>query len=391
MVFLSNQIILKKNVLLKNKIKFNHYENSTLILKKIAIIGTVGLPSNYGGFETLTHNITKKLNQKFNFTVYCSSKSYSNKLESFNDCKLHYINLDANGIGSIIYDIRSIIHAQKKSDILLILGVSGCIVLPFIRLISNKKIILNIDGIEWKRQKWGIFAKWFLELSEKIGVRFSNEIIGDNRVIVDYINNRYNKKANLIAYGSDHVTKMKISSLLKKKYSFLSNSYALKVCRIEPENNIEMILKAFSKLSGKDLVLIGNWKKSDFGKKMISMYSCYDNIHMLESIYDQNILNQLRSNCEIYIHGHSAGGTNPSLVEAMFLGLPAFCYDVNFNIETTENSALYFKSSDGLINLIKSISKEEKKQLGNRMEEIAQNRYNWSIISNQYSQLFEKY
>ena len=359
--------------------------------KKVAIIGTVGLPANYGGFETLVENLTKKPYQDFDITVYCSAKSYSNKLKTYNTCRLHYINLSANGIQSIVYDIRAILHAIKYSDILLILGVSGCIILPFIKLFSNKKIIVNIDGVEWKRQKWNGLAKWFLKLSEHFAVKSADAVISDNKVIQDYVRITYDKNSHLIAYGGDHCGSIPLSNETLKKHPFLSSKYAFKVCRIEPENNIEMILEAFSKEDSLPLVIIGNWDNSTFGSQMRLKYQDFKNLFMLEPIYNQDILNQIRSNCYLYIHGHSAGGTNPSLVEAMSLGVPTLCYDINYNFETTEGATLYFKSSDDLINLIKSTGQEELKQIGVKMKDIAKKSYTWSIISKQYEELFQKY
>jgi len=359
--------------------------------KKIAVIGTVGIPAKYGGFETLVEYITKEIYQDFDITIYCSAKSYSEKLETYNNCKLHYINLEANGMQSILYDIRAIFHALKYADVLLILGVSGCIILPFIKLFFKKKIIVNIDGLEWKRQKWNGIAKWFLKLSERFAVKAADAIVGDNKVIKDYVGQTYGKKAHLIAYGGDHCSTRPLSQKTLKKYPFLNAQYAFKVCRIEPENNIEMILEAFAQADKIPLVLIGNWNNSAFGRQIKSEYQDFETIYLLDPIYDQDILNEIRSNCFVYIHGHSAGGTNPSLVEAMSLGLPTICYDINYNVETTENSALYFKSSVDLINLIKLINQKEIKQIGGRMKDIARNKYRWSIISNQYMQLFEKY
>lgn len=359
--------------------------------KKIAILGTVGLPSNYGGFETLTEYLTKDLGTYFNITVFCSSSSYKTKLKTHNNAKLKYIPLKANGIQSILYDIVSIFYALLFADTLLILGVSGCIVLPIVKLISKKKIIVNIDGLEWKRAKWGKGAKWFLKLSERFAVKSAEAIISDNKVIQDYVRKTYEKNAHLITYGGDHCSIKPLSHIILKKYPFLNAKYAFKVCRIEPENNIEIILEAFSKEDSLPLVIIGNWDNSTFGSQMKLKYQDFKNLFMLEPIYNQDILNEIRSNCYFYIHGHSAGGTNPSLVEAMFLGLPTLCYDINYNVETTEGATLYFKSSDDLINLIKSTGQEELKQIGVKMKNIAQKSYTWSIISKQYEELFQKY
>ncbi len=357
-------------------------------MKNINIIGTVGIPAKYGGFETLTEYLTKNLYDKYDMTIYCSSKSYDKKLETHNNAKLKYVNLNANGVQSIPYDIISIFSSLKFADTLLILGVSGCIVLPFVRLFSKKRIIVNIDGLEWKRDKWGKGAKWFLKYSEKLAVKYADEVVTDNKVIQEYVKSEYNKESTLIAYGADHVTKETMSNELKSKYPFLNEKYAFKVCRIEPENNIHVILEAFEEYSALNLVIIGNWANSEYGVKLKEKYNDVANIYLLDPIYDQQILNQIRSNCHIYMHGHSAGGTNPSLVEAMYLELPIFAYGIQYNRETTQNRALYFDDKDGLIKLLKSTDKETLQKIATDMKTVAEKNYTWQKISEQYSKLF---
>lgn len=357
--------------------------------KKLAIVGTVGIPAKYGGFETLTEYITKDLNEEYDITVFCSSKSYEEKIERHNNCHLEYINLNANGVQSIPYDILSLIKALRFADTILILGVSGCISLPFLKLFSKKtKLVTNIDGLEWKRDKWNKYAKWFLKFSEKLAVKYSDVVVADNKVIQDYVLSEYGAKSELIAYGADHVNKMDISNELLEQYPFLNNKYAFTVCRIEPENNIHMILKALSKKEDLTFVIIGNWDSSSYGKNLKYKYSKYKNIEIIDPIYDQNILDQIRSNCYIYLHGHSAGGTNPSLVEAMSLSLPIFAYAINYNKETTGFKAKYFNSSIELIKLLDKIDKDALDTISKDMKEIADRKYTWKTISNQYSELF---
>tara|TARA_B100000787_G_C16197031_1_gene301682 strand:+ start:4339 stop:5415 length:1077 start_codon:yes stop_codon:yes gene_type:complete len=356
--------------------------------KKVAIIGTVGIPAKYGGFETLAEYLTKNLGTKYNTTVYCSLKNYDSKQDRHNNAKLEYINLKANGVQSILYDIISIFKSLKDSDVLLILGVSGCLVLPFVKLISKEKIIVNIDGLEWKRGKWGKFAKWFLKFSEKIAVKYADEIVTDNKVITDYVYSEYGINSNLIAYGADHVTKESLDYKFIQNYPFTKKSYAFKVCRIEPENNIHIILEAFSKLPEKEIICIGNWSNSDYGKKLYSKYKTFKNINLLNPIYDQKILNQFRSNASIYIHGHSAGGTNPSLVEAMYLGLPIYAYGINYNIETTSNKAAYFNNVEELVLLLRRQDEETLKINGKNMKLEALERYTWEIVTDKYANLF---
>jgi len=355
---------------------------------KVAIIGIVGIPAKYGGFETLTEYLTKNLATNYDMTVYCSSKEYDRKLLEHNNAKLNYINLRANGIQSIPYDIVSIFKSLKNSDILLILGVSGCIILPVIKRISKNKIIVNIDGLEWKREKWGKFARWFLKFSEKIAVKCADEIITDNKVITDYVKSEYGASSHLIAYGADHVTNESFDGELIEKHSFVRSDYTFKVCRIEPENNIHIILDAFSELPDHNIVIVGNWNNSEYGKELKIKHEQFKNIHLLDPIYNQKTLNQLRSNCSVYIHGHSAGGTNPSLVEAMQLGLPVFTYGIQYNKETTKGKAAYFDNKEDLISLLNNTDRKDLNLIGTNMNLIAKELYTWKYISQAYGDLF---
>jgi len=170
----------------------------------ISIIGTAGIPARYGGFETLAENLVKNKTEGIEYTVFCSEKLYQEKQKSYLNAKLRYINLNANGISSIFYDFISML-LSLRSDAMLILGVSGSLFLPFIRLIYRGRIITNIDGIEWKRDKWNKIARYILRISEKSAVRFSDAVICDNQGIVDYITETYKRESVLIEYGADHV------------------------------------------------------------------------------------------------------------------------------------------------------------------------------------------
>lgn len=358
--------------------------------KRVAVIGTVGLPAKYGGFETFADYLSRYISEKFTLTVYCSAKSYVEKSGMYNRAKLEYIPLKATGIQSIPYDILSLIYAVKKNDVLLVLGSSGAIILPFISRIFKKRIIFNMAGLEWKRSKWNKLARWFLKFSEEIAVKSSNVIVVDNKGLQDYIMETYNVESKVIAYGGDQAIKIAMSEEIKNEYSFLQFPYAIAVARIQPDNNIDMILEAFLKLPDKQLVFIGNWDFSEYGRMLKERYKNSNHIYLLDPIYDLAILDQFRSNCSLYIHGHSAGGTNPSLVEAMHLELPIVCYDVNFNRYTTENEAIYFNSSDDLSSKIILIdgNLEEKQRIALKMKEIAAHIYTWKYIINEYEKLF---
>jgi glycosyltransferase involved in cell wall biosynthesis len=359
---------------------------------KVAIIGTVGLPAKYGGFETLAEHLVTQLSDQFDFTVYCSQKKYKKEeqVKNYKGAKLKYIPLEANGVQSIPYDTISILHAVFTSDVLLILGVAGAWILPFVRLFSNKKIIISIDGIEWKRDKWSMPAKLYLWWAEKIAVRFSHIDISDNESIQDYTALRYETLSRVIEYGADHTLKVKPTLQDIEKYPFLENEYAVKVCRIEPENNVHLVLEAFRIQQQMQLVIVGNWNNSDYGKQLKETYQSIANITLFDPIYNQREIDLIRGNATLYIHGHSAGGTNPSLVEAMYLRLPVLAFKVSYNITTTENKAIYFSTSKELIQQLNAFTVEQEHDLKDEMKAIANRRYTWKVIAKQYELLIQE-
>jgi len=343
----------------------------------VSIIGTVGVPANYGGFESLVENL---LPFDKDVLIYCSSKAYDKKQVKYKGAKLCYIPLNANGVQSVLYDTLSLLHSFlfTRND-LLILGVSGAIFLPVIRLFSKRKIITNIDGLEWKRDKWGTLARKFLKFSEKVAVNYSHVVIADNKGIADHVADEYSVKAEVIAYGGDH-------ALLNKKLPKVKSN-ALALCRIEPENNVEMILEAFAQLPEKEITFIGNWERSEFGRKLKRQYQKYSNISITDPIYDLDELFDIRAKCDVYIHGHSAGGTNPSLVEMMFFEKTIFCFDCIYNRSTTEDKALFFSSASDIIHMLRK-TEYDPSQVGLALFGIADRKYRWKYIKARYLALF---
>lgn len=291
---------------------------------KVAIIGTVGVPANYGGFETLVEQLVRhNSSDEIQYAVYCSKKSYDEERWVYHGAKTEYVGLNANGMQSIPYDILSLVKAARNSDVILVLGVSGCAFLPIFRLFSKKKLVINIDGLEHRRDKWNKWARRFLKFSEKQAVKYGDVIITDNKGITDYVMEEYGKPSELIAYGGDHVLTYPDEELVgrtMKEYGIEKDKYAMALCRIEPENNVHTILEAFENAK-KRLIFIGNWNKSEYGRNLAEKYKNSEYVKITPAVYDLNVLNVLRSNCSIYLHGHSAGGTNPSLVEAETGGL----------------------------------------------------------------------
>ncbi|WCG81943.1 DUF1972 domain-containing protein [Pectobacterium sp. A5351] len=350
----------------------------------IAVVGTVGLPACYGGFESLVENLVNNCSQDISYTVFSSSKAYDKKIITYNGANICYVPFHANGVQSIPYDVLSLLKTLFiQPDVTLILGVSGCLFLPIFRLFYRGRIITNIDGLEWKREKWRGWVKRFLQLSERCAIRFSDVVIADNQAITDYVDDKYKVKTLTIAYGGDHALAVK-----DKDSKTNVVPYFLSICRIEPENNIEMVLDSFSQCPQHRMKFIGNWDKSEYGRRLKSKFSKYTNIEIIDPIYDVDVLYELRSQCIGYIHGHSAGGTNPSLVEAMHFSKIIFAYDCSFNRFTTEDSCYYFSNSENLAQQIADINNSHHYAMTEKMKNIAMRRYTWNVVREQYESTY---
>ncbi len=358
--------------------------------KKIAIIGTNGLPAKYGGFETLADYLVKYLEEDFEITVYCSKTKKINRIKNYQGAKLVYLPFKANGWQSLIYDAVSIVHALFRSDALVILGFSGVLAFP-LKVLFKRKIISNIGGIEWQkvRGKKSLAAievfvkKWF----EKVCVRFSDVLVVDNQVLWDYVKNTYNIDSVLAEYGGDHATHEEATQSLIEKYPYLNSSYDVSISRAQEDMNIHVILEAYKLSPKRKLVVISNWGISDYGIELKRAYkNKYSNIVIQDAVYQLEELNAIRSNASLYLHTHSLCGTAPSLTEAMYLGLPTLCFDVATNRASTEGKSYYFKDSRSLLKILDNLDEVNSVILGNHMKEIADRRYYWSRIAGLYKE-----
>lgn len=358
---------------------------------KIGIVGTNGIPAKYGGFETLTEYLAKFLGDQLLLSVYCPKTKLVNRLKTYNNARLVYLPFDSNGFQSIIYDIFGTVHSLIVNDKTLILGTSGAVILPFLYP-WRKKLIINFGGLEWKRDKWSYLTRKYLKLTEFLAVKICDLVIADNQAFVDYVFKEYGRPSMLIEYGGDHTIRRNVTHELSETYSFLKSEYFLSVSRAQPDNNIEMLIESFQadSLRSKTLVIISNWNVSSYGKQLLKTHrGKFSNIILLDAIYDLKVLDVLRSQCKVYIHSHSFCGTAPSLVEAMNLKLPIFCFKTDTNIATTEGKSRFFSNSTELCSLVSSISEEELKNQAEKMFEIANRRYCWEIIAAKYKRAFE--
>ncbi len=361
---------------------------------KIGILGTRGIPNKYGGFEQFAQYLSESLvKNDFDVTVYnphfhTQTKNISKEIKIiYKWCPEKYFGAASH----IIYDFLCLKDALKQDlDILLELGYASSSLGLFFVKKGSSKIIFNMDGMEWKRKKWSYAIKVFTKWTEKIAVMKADYLISDNDGIKKYINDCYNKDSIMIPYGSTIFTNPSKDTI--KKYNLNKKKYFLIISRIEPENNIEMILDGYVKSKSLyKMIIVGNYNNK-YGKFLLNKYKNYDKITFLNGIYDINIINNLRFFSKYYFHGHSVGGTNPSLLEAMACKAFIVSHDNIFNRNVLGNDAYYFQKSEDVSSLLLNTKSLEKKRdifINNNINKINKI-YNWDKINLSYINFFRE-
>ncbi len=329
-------------------------------MKKIGIIGTRGIPNQYGGFEQFAQFFSEYLVQKgYEVVVYCSS-NHTYQEKTWKGVSLVHIKDPEKQIGTagqFIYDLRSILHARKQGfDVIFQLGYTSSSIWGFL-FPKKAKLITNMDGLEWKRSKYSPLVQHFLRKAEKWAVKQSDELIADSIGIQHYLKEKYAVSSTFIPYGSELIKK-KDSSIIQA-YNLTEGNYHLVIARFEPENNIETIINGFQDHTEKKLVIIGNYS-TKYGKYLYDNY--HEKVLFLGAIYDFDVLNQLRLHCDLYFHGHSVGGTNPSLLEAMACSCFIVAHNNPFNKGVLGDDALYFDSAAAITILLKKEQLTQHKQ-----------------------------
>ena len=358
---------------------------------KIAILGTRGIPNQYGGFEQFAEILSQGLVLKgHQVTVYCSA-NHSYQDSHFQGVKLVHKFDPENLIGTagqFIYDLMCMLDARKRDyDIIYMLGYTSNSVWQRFIYKKGALVITNMDGLEWKRSKYSPKVQRFLMYAEKLAVLNSDYLVADSLGIQKYLRDKYKVSSTYIPYGSYVFDKPDTSVL--KSYGVEVESYDILIARFEPENNIEMILKAFeSSNTQRKLLLVGNYQQTLFGQKMYNLYHHDSRIRFIGAVYDQLILNNLRYFSNLYFHGHSVGGTNPSLLEAMGSSALICFHDNEFNRTIVGIDGFSFYSDSGLCEVIETVTKQnEKNKISNNIDKISQI-YTWDKIISDYEMFF---
>ena len=358
---------------------------------RIAILGTRGIPNNYSGFEQFAEFFSVYLVEKGHEVYVYNSHNHLFQEKTFKGVHIIHKNDPEHQLGTFgqfIYDFNCIMDARSRNfDVILQLGYTSNSIWFF--LLPKKPIIItNMDGLEWKRTKYAKPVQQFLKFAERLAVFSSDFLVADSLGIQTYLKEKYNKESTYIAYGANPFDNPDESIILN--YKLEKGNYNMIMARFEPENNLEMVLEGVVlSLDSRKIIVVGNHNTS-YGSYLKNKFKGQKNILFLGGIFNLEHLNNLRYFSNLYFHGHSVGGTNPSLLEAMASKACILAHNNSFNKTILKANALYFSNSEEVKNLILNNKKEDhSKQIEANFETII-NEFNWDKINGDYLRLFEK-
>jgi glycosyltransferase involved in cell wall biosynthesis len=381
---------------------------------KIAIVGSRGIPAKYGGAETFAEEISQKLTN-LGFEVYVTCESHRFHKDEYNRViRIHTPSIQGKTLTvPTINDISSTFHLLLRCPgirVICYLAPDSALAAVIPRLL-RKKVIINTDGIEWKRLAirrkyfspgWkfiSVFVSWYLRLMERLAVKLSHAVIADSREIKAYLEESYNaKNVVYISYGARELLDSDIPAEREREtlegFGLSTGEYYLTVGRIVAENNIHKEIEGFKRAgSDKNIAIVGNFNEKDkYTSYLIKLRDDDPRIMFLNPIYDKEVLGILRKNCYAYIHAYEVGGTNPSLLEQMLFKKPIIAYDLPFHREVLQGGGIYFKDEDGLAKCIERLENDEinLEEMGKWQVKRIEEEYNWDNVAQKYNSLFRE-
>lgn len=357
---------------------------------KIGIIGTRGIPNYYGGFEQFAEYLAKILVGKGHHVTVYNSHYHPYQAVEWNGVQIIHKYDPENKIGTagqFIYDLNCIVDSRNRDyDIILQLGYTSSSIWG--KLLPRRKslVVTNMDGLEWKRSKYNKWVRQFLLFAEKLGVKYSDALISDSIGIQDYLKEKYSCESTFIPYGAHRIHQYDEEVLTE--YQVKKYDYSMLIARLEPENNIEVMLDGIvSSGVQQDFLVVGN-HNTKYGRFLKAKFGSAEHIRFMGGIYDIEKLNSLRYYCKIYFHGHSVGGTNPSLIEAIGSGAFICAHENVFNKAILEKDALYFNNSKDVESIVKQSSFSQREEFRSNNWQKVETKYLWQTIADQHEKLF---
>ena len=368
---------------------------------KIAFISTRGIPNNYGGFEQFAEYISVGLVRRGHEVVVYSPHFHPYREPDYKGVRIKHIYSPekwmGSSVGSFFYDFLSLRDALKKEKFDIIYEAGYTSIVPAYIWFNVKRIkyplfTTNMDGLEYKRTKFNKWVQKFVFWEERMAVKHSHYLIADNMGIRDYYKEKYGKESKFLAYGADVHEDYDVDVL--KEYGLEAGGYFIVVARLEPENNLFMAIEGYlaSNQYGKHPLVVVGKTNTPYGKYLMERYGRDRNIRFVGGIYDFRKLNSIRHYSYAYFHGHSVGGTNPSLLEAMASGCFILAHDNIFNRAVLGENALYYGSTDAATEMLDGIDQAvsaHKKENTERNLEVIRRDYSWEKLVDEHEEYFK--
>lgn len=358
---------------------------------KIAILGTRGIPNHYGGFEQFAEFFSTYLAKEGHEVYVYNSHNHPYKKTTYKGVNLiHKFDPEykIGTFGQFVYDFNCILDSRKRDfDIILQLGYTSNSV--WYSLLPKKPIIItNMDGLEWKRTKYSVPVQKMLLYAEKLAVKSSDFLIADSLGIKKYIEEKYGKKSSYIAYGAT-VFEQPDEEILNE-YNVKKYSYNMILARLEPENSIDMVLNGIVLSDDTTPVLVIGNHNTKYGEYLKNKFKNYGFIRFVGAVYNLDHLNNLRYYSNLYFHGHTVGGTNPSLLEGMASKAFILAHGNDFNKAILGDNSYYFTDEEDVKKIVQTVKREDNLDKIQKNYEAIINEFNWDKINNEYLQLFEE-
>lgn len=361
---------------------------------RLAILGTRGIPARYGGFETFAEELALRLVAKgTEVTVYCEADGSDHSPEYRGITLVHIPSTKCGPLTTVYFDLRCLWHARYNYDVVYMLGYGAtpfCLIPKF----GGTHVWLNVDGIEWARAKWNTGAKLYFKLMEWLSTWIPDRIIADADGIRTHLESRHHLSSpcSVIPYGAPIVDTPPDVSLLDN-WNLAPHGYYLVVARIEPENHVREIIEGYrASATTIPLIVVGNYLlETDYARNLQTLADAQ--VNFVGGVYDKDKLKALRYYALAYCHGHSVGGTNPSLLEALGCGNLIIAHDNIFNREVAGDIGFYFTSSrdvTALLKAIEALSVVEKTELASKAKARIQEKYDWDKIAGSYLKLLNR-
>lgn len=366
-------------------------------MTSIAIIGSRGYPSSYGGFETFVGRLAPYLRDEgVDVTVYCREGSVAadSRVDEFEGVRrVHSRGWNTTSASTLTHGFSSFRDARRRSfDAALVLNVANGFFLPMLHRAGTPTAV-NVDGLEWERGKWGPTARRVFRYGARCTARFADQIVVDSAALCDVWQNQFGRSSRYIPYGGDVVSRIGAAHDEVSRIGIDPGSYVLVVARLVPENNVDLALDALAALDFEiPVVIVGSASgTTPLEERLRDLDARYDNFRWLGHVDNQRLLRQLWQHCALYVHGHSAGGTNPALLQALGYGAPTLAFDSVFNREVLTGSDDCFFPADAEI-LTKMISDfvgdaARCEATSARNQRIIADRYSWADVCAQYTSM----